>query len=259
MRQQGFSGDELVDAGLASRRLEDGPSADYYWQRVLVPVRDQQGRVCGLIGRNIGDARWPKYKNPPRTVAYDKSINLYQPLPPPLATSVGRVVVVEGTIDAMAMAVAAIQAGRASAFCPVTQSGRELSPAQLDHVLALSALPPIIGFDGDSSGREPTARLLSSAAQRRVTVLVTTLPEGHDPASWLADRGPSGLSAWISEKHDDVGLTRRRTGGGSVNVVAAHVRQGERALLRGDGASAVLSPASSASPVGQSNSWVPTL
>jgi DNA primase len=111
LRQQGFSDDELVDSGLASRRLEGALLTDYYRQRVLIPVRDQQDRICGLIGRNIGDARWPKYKNPPRTVAYDKSINLYQSLPAPDASGVGRVVVVEGTIDAMAIAVAAIQGG----------------------------------------------------------------------------------------------------------------------------------------------------
>jgi DNA primase len=259
LRQQGFSDDELVDAGLASRRLEDALSADYYRQRVLVPVRDQQGRVCGLIGRNIGDARWPKYKNPPRTVAYDKSINLYQPLPAPLATRVGRVVVVEGTIDAMAIAVAAIQAGRATAFCPVTQSGRELSSVQLDYVLTLSALPPIIGFDGDSPGRESSARLVSSAAQRGVSVLVTTLPEGHDPASWLADRGPRGLRAWISEKHDNAGMTRRRTGSGRVDIVAAPVGNQGGARRRGDWGSNGLSSASSVSEVVQSDSWVPTL
>ena len=83
LRQQGFSGDELVDAGLAARRTADGMLFDYYRQRVLVPVRDQEGRVCGIIGRNIGDDRWPKYKNPPRTCTYDKSVNMYQPLPAP--------------------------------------------------------------------------------------------------------------------------------------------------------------------------------
>ena len=130
LRQQAFSSDELVDAGLATRRTEDGMLFDYYRQRVLVPVRDQAGRVCGIVGRNIGDERWPKYKNSPRTCTYDKSINMYQPLPAPSSSS-GQVVVVEGTLDAMAIAVAAIRSSRADEFCPTTQSGRELSSAQL--------------------------------------------------------------------------------------------------------------------------------
>ena len=126
MRSEGFADDELVDAGLAHRDA-DGRITDFYRQRVLIPIRDQESRICGFVGRNVGDDRWPKYKNPPRTHAYDKSVNLYQPLPAPTAGRWGQVVVVEGTLDAMAIAVAAIRSGTAGQFCPVTQSGRELS------------------------------------------------------------------------------------------------------------------------------------
>ncbi|MHB8457898.1 MAG: CHC2 zinc finger domain-containing protein, partial [Acidimicrobiales bacterium] len=73
LRHHGFSDDELVDAGLAQRRYESAAVTDFYRERVLIPVRDSKDRVCGLIGRNRGDDRFPKYKNPPRTHAYDKS------------------------------------------------------------------------------------------------------------------------------------------------------------------------------------------
>lgn len=63
----GFSADELVDAGLAHRTSAGSWLADYYRQRVLIPVRDADGQISGFIGRNVGDSRWPKYKNPPRT------------------------------------------------------------------------------------------------------------------------------------------------------------------------------------------------
>ena len=114
--------DERVDAGLAHLGAS-GRVTDFYRQRVLIPIRNQQNRVCGFVGRNIGDDRWPKYKNPPRTAAFDKSVNLYQPLPSPTAGSRGQVVVVEGTLDAMAIAVAAVRSGTAGRFCPLTQSG----------------------------------------------------------------------------------------------------------------------------------------
>ena len=73
----------------------------------------------------------------PVPLAFDKSVNLYQSLPSPTAGSRGQVVVVEGTLDAMAIAVAAVRSGTAGRFCPLTQSGRELSAYQLDHVLDL--------------------------------------------------------------------------------------------------------------------------
>jgi DNA primase len=195
MRDKGFSNDELVDAGLASRRRDSSTVSDFYRQRVLIPVRGDQGRVCGFVGRNVGDDRWPKYKNPPRTHAYDKSVNLYQLLPAPIDAR-GQVVVVEGTVDAMAIAVAAIRSGKVSLFCPVTQSGRELSPCQLDYVLSLHPFPPVIAFDGDAAGRESSVRVALAATRKGIEVTVATLPDGHDQATWLADYGPAGLVAW---------------------------------------------------------------
>ena len=193
LRSSGFSDDGAVDSGLAhrspGRRL-----FDFYRDRALIPLRDDGGQIVGLIGRNVGDQRWPKYKNPPRTCLYDKSLNLYRPLSAPDPD--GQVVVVEGTLDAMAIAVVALGAGLGSKFCPVTQSGRELSPAQLDQVLALHPYPPIIAFDGDNAGRESNARLARALVSRSIRPHVVNLPEGADPASWLAKVGVSGLASW---------------------------------------------------------------
>ena len=155
----------------------------------LIPIRDQQSRICGFVGRNVGDDRWPKYKNPPRTHAYDKSVNLYQPLPAPTAGRWGQVVVVEGTLDAMAIAVAAVRSGRAGQFCPVTQSGRELSVEQLEQAVSLNGGPLVLAFDGDAAGRESARRHAMAAVRLGHAVSVTTLPGDHDPASWLAERG----------------------------------------------------------------------
>jgi DNA primase len=195
MRRRGFSDDELIDAALAHRRPEDSYVTDFYRQRVLIPVRDRNHKLAGFIGRNVGDARWPKYKNPPHTVRYDKSLHLYQPLPAP-EQPYGQVVVVEGVIDAMAIAVAAIRVGRCGWYCPITQSGRELSTLQLSYVLNLHDLPPLIVMDGDESGRSSGQRLATAAANLGRQALVAQLPDGEDPASWLAGRGLAGLTAF---------------------------------------------------------------
>jgi DNA primase len=165
----------------------------------LIPIRDQDSRICGFVGRNVGDNRWPKYKNPPRTHVYDKSVNLYQPLPAPAAGRWGQVVVVEGTLDAMAIAVAAIRSGSAGLFCPLTQSGRELSSRQLDYVLNLHAAPAVIGFDGDAPGRESSLRVALAALHKGSEVMVTILPDGDDPATWLIKQGCAGLAAFVRQ------------------------------------------------------------
>jgi DNA primase len=194
---KGFSDDELVDAALAQRYLGGGPIRDFYRQRVLVPIRDDESQVVGFIGRNVGDQhRYAKYKNPPRTAVYDKSVNLYQPLPAP-ADPHGQVVVVEGSLDAMAIAIAAIRSGRADSFCPLTQSGRELSQVQLAQVIEMHPAPPVLGFDGDAAGQDSAYRHSLAALRQGRAVAVTVLPDDHDPASWLAKYGDHGLAAWV--------------------------------------------------------------
>jgi len=197
LRSKGFSDDELVDAALAQRYLGGGAIRDFYRQRVLVPIRDDESQVVGFIGRNVGDQhRYAKYKNPPRTAVYDKSVNLYQPLLAP-ADPHGQVVVVEGTLDAMAIAVAAIRSGRTDSFCPLTQSSRELSQVQLAQVIEMHPAPPVLGFDGDAAGQDSAYRHSLAALRQGRAVAVTVLPDDHDPASWLAERGDEGLSAWM--------------------------------------------------------------
>ena len=222
LQARGFSDHELVDAGLAHRQLGGGPLSDFYRQRVLIPIRDDHQRVVGLIGRNVGDQqRWAKYTNPPRTAVYDKSINLYQPLPAP-ADPRGQAIVVEGTLDAMAIAVVAIRSGRSDQFCPVTQSGCELSPVQLVYVVRLHPAAPVLGFDGDRAGQEAARRHALAAARQGLSVAVTVLPRDHDPASWLVEQGDGGLRAWERAR----GLSRAQSASKAVSagehLVAGH-------------------------------------
>jgi len=96
----------------------------------------------------------------------------------------------------MAIATAAIRAGRDRELCPVTQSGRELSSCQIARVLAVHPGPLVIAFDGDAAGAESNERVARAVARAGRPVMVTTLPDGHDPASWLEEKGDRGLDAW---------------------------------------------------------------
>ena len=203
LQAQGFSPDELVDAGLARRREGGTELVDVYRERVLFPVRSEAGHVRGLLGRNVGDPRWPKYLNPARSAVYDKSLHLYQPLPAPVHPS-GHVVVVEGVVDALAVAAAAILSGAGAYLCPVTQAGRELSAHQVVTVLALHPGRPVIALDGDAAGREGAQRMERAFMAAGRSPLRLDLPEGEDPASWLASRGTVGLLDIVRAKPSQV-------------------------------------------------------
>jgi DNA primase len=226
LRSDGVGATELIDAGLALVGRDGRTLLDRFRDRVLVPIRDEEGRVCGLVGRYVGGGSAPKYLNSPRTALYDKSLHLYEPLPPSRSTWRPQVVVVEGTLDAMAVAVAAIQRGCAERVVPLTQSGRELSPHQLEHALVVGRGELVLALDGDAAGREATERLASAARRRGCRVRQAHLPDGHDPASLLAEVGVAGLEAMIRTARTAVGRrvdcppTMGRTSAGPARALA---------------------------------------
>lgn len=196
MTAHGFSADEVVDAGLAAR-YADGRIIDFFRQRAIIPVTDQAGRVTGLIGRYTGEPndKAPKYLNMRRTHTYDKSVAIYRPSHPKL-TKHANVVVVEGVLDALAVASQAATSKLSHHYAPVCTSGLSLSTSQVRDVLAIHPAPPVVAGDGDTAGRERASLRWATAmlAAGRESVIVDW-PDGIDPASWLAAHGENGLLA----------------------------------------------------------------
>jgi len=59
----------LLDAGLVVARKGGGGFYDRFRHRVMVPIRDRQGRVIGFGGRSL-DGGEPKYLNSPETEVF---------------------------------------------------------------------------------------------------------------------------------------------------------------------------------------------
>jgi DNA primase len=192
----GVTNTELLELDLA-QRTRSGDLIDTYRGRLIVPVLGEGGGIDGFIGRDTtGDPRAPKYRNPTRTPTFDKSAALYRPTDHGLDAD-ANVVVVEGVLDALAIAAAAAQAGELAMFAPATTSGVTVSGVQARAVLALHPKPPVIALDGDQAGREGTDRWLTAlCVERGRTALLTRLPDGLDPAEWLHHQGARGLRAF---------------------------------------------------------------
>ena len=205
--RQGVTDNELLELDLA-QPSRTGELIDTYRGRLIVPVQRDRGRIDGFIGRDItGDPRAPKYRNPTRTPTFDKSRALYRPTHQGLDRD-ANVVVVEGAIDALAIAATAARGGELSMFAPATTSGVTVSGVQARAVLALHPKSPVIALDGDRAGREGTDRWLAALCiERGRPALVTRLSDGVDPAEWLQHQGISGLDAfdrrrWIGANTD---------------------------------------------------------
>lgn len=223
--RDGVSIEELHSVDL-SHRSRSGLPRDTFHGRLMVPVRSGSGHIEGFIGRKVDDIeRGPKYRNPTHTATFDKSQVLYTPLvAPPDAHATA--VVVEGPLDALAVAAAAAQANRLDGFWPCSTNGVTVSPTQAERVASLGAERIVIALDGDLAGAEGTQRWVDSVCRGMGRpAMVTRLPDGLDPAEWLAAQGYPGLSAfdphhqWAAR-----GVAPRQPGRELVRAIAARGR-----------------------------------
>ena len=93
-----------------------------------------------------------------------------------------------------------------------------------------SALSPsVIALDGDQAGADGTLRWVDALCrQAGQLALVSRLPDGLDPADWLARHGPDGLVAFHpAQRH----TTRDATSDAQVQAASPHLPGRELAAL----------------------------
>lgn len=204
LQKRGFSDEELVAANLSALG-KDGSLIDVFRHRVMLAFTDEQG-VTGFIGRYDGDREnvlesW-KYKNSRNTAVADKGECLYWPVGPPNPGD--RVVLVEGTLDALAVAIAAQASGRLDGeqrIVPVAPSGVAMSPAQWDAIAGCAPSRVAIALDNDDTGRKFAAERLEEARQRGLDARYVEWPEStKDAAGLLQTSGPSAVLAALGAK-----------------------------------------------------------
>ena len=193
LRAAGVGDADLLALDLA-QPTRRGTLIDTLRDRLVVPVTTPDGHVAGFIGRDTsGERAAPKYRNPTRTVTYDKATTCYQPAP--ARHDHTAVIVVEGPLDALAVASAAAATGRLDAYTPVTTGGTSVTPAHARHVASLTCGPVVIAMDGDTAGRDGTRRWVAALHPLlNRTPLLAPLPPGRDPADWIAQHGTAGLA-----------------------------------------------------------------
>jgi DNA primase len=170
---QGFTAQELVNAGLAS--MGDKGAYDKFRGRLIWPIRDATSAVIGFGARKLyDDDTGPKYLNTSDTAVYHKSQVLYGiDLAKRDISKSQQVVVVEGYTDVMACHLAGVTTA-------VATCGTAFGP---DHIRILRRLlmdddafrgEVIFTFDGDAAGQK-AALLAFSEDQKFVTQTVVAV------------------------------------------------------------------------------------
>jgi len=167
LKKQGYTEAEILAAGLAGRS-EKGVY-DLFRNRLIIPIRDERGRVVSLAGRAMADDQQPKYLNGPETAIFSKSRLLFAY---DREMCRDQVVIVEGYMDAM-------QAWQAGFKNVVAQMGTALTNAHLKLLRGSKSI--VLALDGDKAGQQAAARNIEPLVKSERDVYVMTLPADHDP------------------------------------------------------------------------------
>jgi len=185
--------EQLIEAGLLIS-VEDKEPYDRFRKRIMVPIKDPRGRVIAFGGRILGEGE-PKYLNSPDTSLFDKGRVLFNlDRAGPASRQAGRIIVVEGYFDVIALD----KAGIREAVAPM---GTALTETQLELLWRLVDAP-ILCFDGDSAGQHAAQR----AAERAMAnlrpgkqLLFVLLPQGRDPDDVIRDGGSAAFEASVEQ------------------------------------------------------------
>jgi DNA primase len=180
-QRDGFSPDELAAAGLAQRN-RNGNLYDRFRGRIMFPLADARGRVLGFGARALRDEQRPKYVNTSENELYHKGRQLFGiDHARAAAAKRGRVVAVEGYTDVLALHQSGIEE-------TVAIMGTALTGDQLAE-LSRAAGTVYLALDADRAGQEAMLRAAKVAQDKKVELLVVSMPDGRDPAELVAEQG----------------------------------------------------------------------
>jgi DNA primase len=188
---------QLVEkAGLIKPRKEGGGYYDVFRDRLMIPIRDVQGRVIAFGGRTLTDEQ-PKYLNSPETELFSKGKTLFALDRAKTGISqLDQAVVVEGYFDAIALHAAGINNAVASL-------GTALSLEQVRLVLRYTESKQLVlNFDADKAGTNAAERAIGEIAELaykgEVQLKILNLPNGKDADEYLRERTPEDYAELLA-------------------------------------------------------------
>ena len=188
-----YAAKALRDCGLVIDG-EGGKRYDRFRDRIMFPILNQRGSVIGFGGRVLGDGE-PKYLNSPETPLFEKGRELYGLSQARTAIrEAGRVVVVEGYMDVVALAQHGIEYAVATLGTATSPTHVQKLFRQTDEI--------VFCFDGDAAGRRAAWHALEVslpvlADHKAVKFLF--LPAEDDPDSYVRAHGKQAFEQLLAE------------------------------------------------------------
>ena len=201
--KKGVSVNQLEACGLVieSTRAESRNSHyDRFRNRIMFPIRDEQGRVIGFSGRMLDEnPKIAKYVNSPETLLFRKSRILYamDKARRPIADA-GEAIICEGQIDVIRCHVSGFETAVAAQGTAFTADHARILRRYADSV--------VLGFDPDKAGQDAAIRSATVFMDAGLAVRVAKLPDGKDPDTLIREQGADTFRRIIDEAQSAVGF-----------------------------------------------------
>ena len=187
-------GKEEIKAAILAGLLvekEQGGSYDRFRDRILFPISDISGRICGFGGRIVGEGQ-PKYLNSPESPVFNKSkllLGLFQQKE--FIRKQNHGILVEGNFDLISL----VAHGCNNVAAPL---GTALTREQL-RLLKRFAEKVTLLFDGDEAGKKAAVRAVPLFLAEQIPGRVAFLPAGHDPDTFVRQQGLTELNVLLEQ------------------------------------------------------------
>lgn len=191
LKSRDYSDDLLRDSGLFNVDERRG-MYDKFWNRVIFPIMDVNGRVIGFGGRVMGDGK-PKYLNSPETMVFDKGRNLYG-LNAARTTRKNHLILCEGYMDVISMHQAGFTNAVASLGTALTSGHASLLKRYTQEVLLL--------YDSDEAGVKAALRAIPILREAGLTARVVNLRPHKDPDEFIKALGADEFEKRLSQATD---------------------------------------------------------
>ena len=172
----------VEQAGLIKARQSSG-YYDQFRHRLMIPIRDGQGRAIAFGSRTLGQDE-PKYLNSPETPLFHKGKTLFGLDQAKTAIQkTDQAILVEGYFDVIALHQAGIQQ-------TVAALGTALSRDQVQSLMRFSQSKQIIfNFDADKAGVNATQRAIQEIEplvySGQINLRILNLPSGKDADEFI--------------------------------------------------------------------------
>lgn len=198
-REQGFTGRELCESGLAALKNEHNARAGIYVRfrdRLMFPIHNDYGDIIAFSGRQLrNDPNTGKYINSPETQLFKKSKVFF-------ALDKARrqmmkdkyALLCEGQIDV----IACHESGIGSAIATL---GTACTPEHA-RLLKRYTSDVVICFDADAAGFKAADKAFAILAPEGMHIRMVIMPQGDDPDSLIKRDGSDTFKALVEDARE---------------------------------------------------------